>query len=403
MPAIIKKRLQVQSKPPRRGLDRSLAFVVGELSDDERRKLRGVVFAASSRVDAQRQFADLLAMAKQAVAENTVPEFLDALDQRACQSEWGPTFEAFAAQWEHVCVDGGALRESARASDKQILANHLRPYFGTLPLGDIDVRRVDAFKAHLRSKKHQYGTGLSAKTTNNVLSVLHRVMEKAIEYGHIERNPVTKKAWLKPETTPEESRAWWTPEEEQKAFAVLASWRESKPFWHIILTVQLQTGIRFSELRALRKEDLDLQAPGLWIRRAQARKEVTTPKNKRARFQVVPRALADELQRWMLRSEGQLLFPGLRGGPLPNNSLNRALTELAKEAGIRRITSHGLRHTAGTSYAAMGAGHRRIATLLGHADMASTERYTHAVPDGNAELVEQRWDLITRGRGRGNE
>lgn len=59
-----KKRLQVQPSPPRRGLDRSLAFVVGELSDAERRKLRGAVFAASSRIDAQRQFADFLAMAK---------------------------------------------------------------------------------------------------------------------------------------------------------------------------------------------------------------------------------------------------------------------------------------------------------------------------------------------------
>ena len=399
MARIIKKRLQLQPSPPRRGLDRWLAFVVGELSDDERRKLRGVVFPARSKVDAQRRFDELMAIAREAVATNTVPDFLDALDQRTRRTEWGPTFDAFSEDWERTCVDGAALRESSRKSDKQILCNHLRPYFGALPLGDIDVRRVDAFKAHLRSKRHQFGLGLSAKTVNNVLSVLHRILEKGIEYGHLERNPVTRRSWLKPETTPEESRPWWTPEEEAKAFAVLGSWRDSQPLFHIIITVQLLTGVRFSELRALRKEDLDLHAPGLWVRRAQARNEVTTPKNKRARFQVIPRALAHELQPWLLRSEGQLLFPGLRGGPLPNNTLNRALGRLAEQAGVRRITSHGLRHTAGTSYAAMGAGHRRIATLLGHADMASTERYTHAVPDGNAELVEARWEAL-RGAGR---
>ena len=394
MATIIRKRLQVQPNPPRRGLDRSLVFVVGELSEGERARLRGVVFPARSKVDAQRRFDELMTMAREAVETNTVLDFLDALDQRVRRPDNAPTFSAFSEEWERTCVDGAALRESSRKSDKQILANHLRPYFGKLTLGSIDVRRVDAFKAHLRGKKHQYGTGLGAKTVNNVLSVLHRVMEKATEYGHIEHNPVTKKAWLKPETTPEESRPWWTPDEAAKAFAVLGTWRDAQPLWHIILTVQLQPGIRFSELRALRKEDLDLQAPGLWIRRAQARREVTTPKNKRARFQVVPRALAVELQCWMLRSEGQVLFPGPRGGVLPNNTLNRALARLAHEAGIRRITSHGLRHTVGTSYAAMGAGNRQIASQLGHADMASTERYTHAVPDGRAELVEARWERM---------
>ena len=208
-------------------------------------------------------------------------------------------------------------------------------------------------------------------------------------------SPVTPKSWLKPETTPEDSRPWWTPDEEEKALAVLQKWRESDPLLHIVIAVLLVTGIRFSELRALLKEDLDLRAPGLWIRRSQARKKVSTPKNKKARFQPVPRALAEELRVWMLKTEGQLLFPGPRGGSLPNNTLNRALARLATEAGVRRVTSHGLRHTAGTSYAAMGAGNRRIASLLGHADMQSTERYTHPVADGIADLVEARWDRLT--------
>jgi hypothetical protein len=38
---------------------------------------------------------------------------------------------------------------------------------------------------------------------------------------------------------------------------------------------------------------------------------VSTPKNKRARFHVIPRALAEELQKFMLRTADQLLFPDL--------------------------------------------------------------------------------------------
>ena len=89
------------------------------------------------------------------------------------------------------------------------------------------------------------------------------------------------------------------------------------------LTTQILLGLRFSEVRALEKKDLDLQAPGIWIRRSQARKVVSTPKNKRARFQVIPRALAEELQKFMLRTEDQLLFPDPRGGVLSNKVLNK--------------------------------------------------------------------------------
>jgi hypothetical protein len=50
---------------------------------------------------------------------------------------------------------------------------------------------------------------------------------------------------------------------------------------------------------------------------------VSTPKNKRAIFQVIPRALADELRKFMLRTEDQLLFPDPRGGVPSNKVLNR--------------------------------------------------------------------------------
>jgi integrase len=52
-----------------------------------------------------------------------------------------------------------------------------------------------------------------------------------------------------------------------------------------------------------------------------------------------------------------------------------------------RITSHGARHTAGSSYAVMGVGQKVIATLLGHSDSATNERYTHVAQSATAALV----------------
>jgi integrase len=175
------------------------------------------------------------------------------------------------------------------------------------------------------------------------------MFEKAIEYNIIEKNPVTKRPWFRRDRTAEDSREWWTPDEEAKAMALLfGPWRERDLQAAVTLTTQILLGLRFSEVRALEKKDLDLQVPGIWIRRSQARKVVSTPKNKRARFHVIPRVLADELQKFMLRTEDQLLFPDPRGGVLANKVLNRWYRDLAQEAGVRHITSHGARHTAGS-------------------------------------------------------
>jgi integrase len=73
-----------------------------------------------------------------------------------------------------------------------------------------------------------------------------------------------------------------------------------------------------------------------------------------------------------------------------NKLLNSWYTKLAEEAGVRRIISHGARHTAGSTYAVMGARQKVIASLLGRVDTAATERYSHVVGGATAALVEAR-------------
>ncbi len=396
---LIRRRLQIQPKG-QPSVDRSIVFCVGELTEGERKKLRGVVVQARDKLDAAAMFRDLHRLAKEAADEGTIAQFLDALDQRhRTAADSGPTFSGFVDEWKATCVVG-AVRESTEESDLSILKLHLLPYFGKLHLRDIDARQVDRYKAAKRAQKHQYGTGYSAHTINNHLSVLHRICEKAVEYGHLDKNPVSKKAWLKRDTVPEDSENWWTPAEEARAVECLMTrWREREPLAFLALLTQVIVGVRFGELRALEKRDLDLQAPGLRISRAMARKKTNTPKNKKGRFHVIPRGLADELQRWMLRTEGQLLFPSEHGRPLPNNTLNRWYVRLCTEAGVRRISSHGARHTAGSSYAVMGASQKMIGGLLGHADTASTERYTHMHATAAAPVVEARWATLINGGG----
>ncbi|MDJ0766961.1 MAG: site-specific integrase [Myxococcota bacterium] len=373
-------------------MDRSIVFVSPDLKEGERRQLRGVVLEAENKQDARWKFHELHLAAKRAVASGETLEFLDALDRRvqAAQSD-SPMLKDFAEEWKENCVLGGGLTESTIESDLSILKNHLIPELGNLRLSEIDGRLIDRYKAKKRGQKHQYGKGYSAKTINNHLSVLHRIFEKAIEYGVAEKNPVTKRSWLKKEITPEENQNWWSPDEEIAAMRTLEVWKEIHPDLRLVILTQLITGMRFGEIRALEKRDLDLKTPGIWVRRSMARRTIGTPKNKKARFQVIPKGLADELRPWMLKIEGQLLFPGTKGGPLPNNTLNRAYRLLSDEAGIRPISSHGARHTSGSSYAYMGLGQKMIAALLGHTDVGTTARYTHVRVEATQPVVEARW------------
>jgi integrase len=221
-------------------------------------------------------------------------------------------------------------------------------------------------------------------------------MEKAIEYGYTDKNPVTRRAWARRDRTADNSVNWWSPQDESAAIAQLEGWRVTKPLERLAILTQLITGVRFSELRTLEKRDLDLNVPGIWVRRSMARKTVGTPKNKRARLQVIPRALAQELREWVLRTEGQLLFPSNDGKALSNKVLNRWYRELAATAGVHRITSHGARHSTGSSYAVMGVGQKMIAKLLGHANTGATERYTHVQVEQTKPLVEARWARLIR-------
>lgn len=85
-------------------------------------------------------------------------------------------------------------------------------------------------------------------------------------------------------------------------------------------------------------------------------------------------------------------------------SLSRSTRRGAREQGPQPLVprpchSHGARHTAGGSYAVMGAGQKVIGALLGHSDSASTERYTRVAQSATAALVQARWLRLGGGEG----
>ena len=138
-----------------------------------------------------------------------------------------------------------------------------------------------------------------------------------------------------------------------------------------ILELFYSSGLRLSELCALRWRDLDL-ADGLVTVLGKGSKQRSVPVGSHAR-----RALED----WRRESQGQPdapVFPGRGGATITPRAVQIRLQRLAQRQGLfKRVHPHLLRHSFASHVLESSGDLRGVQELLGHADIATTQIYTH--------------------------
>lgn len=147
-----------------------------------------------------------------------------------------------------------------------------------------------------------------------------------------------------------------------------------------LLEFAYATGARVSELVALKVQDV-LYEDGLARLFGKGSKERLVPVGRRALGAVA--LYAREIRPGLDHGKGRgILFLNARGAPLSRVGAWGIIKQMAKRAGMtKRVTPHTLRHTFATHLLEGGADLRAVQEMLGHADLATTQLYTHVDRD----------------------
>jgi len=212
-----------------------------------------------------------------------------------------------------------------------------------------------------------HASGLAASTLARRLSAVSSFFDAAVQAGLCDINVAAgirppKQAIRLPRTLPpEQTAALMQPTDSNSDVRDLA-----------LLAVMYGAGLRVSEVVGLNLDDVDVHQFELRVF-GKGRKERIVP---------LPEGAAQYLQSWLnerlAANEEQAVFLNNRNTRLSVRSVQRMLKDRALQTGVDvSVTPHRLRHSFATHLLAGGVDLRAIQELLGHASLATTERYTH--------------------------
>ena len=153
----------------------------------------------------------------------------------------------------------------------------------------------------------------------------------------------------------------------------------------LMLRLMLDTGLRLAEVMDLRWKDIDLNTGKLMVRQGKGHKDRTLWTGEDNLKQLHSWR---ERQKIAVGHATKLVFTTLKGGKLHPRYVQRMVKRYAAKAGIEKdITPHTLRHSFATDLYRETTNIRLTQKALGHANLSTTQIYTHIVDEEVEEAL----------------
>ena len=330
-------------------------------------------------------------------AERKLAELIHQADNGGLVRPAKETLGSFLSRW---------LKEYAKASlsprslerYEGVVRVKIIPSLGSIPLTQLKPEHLQKYYTAMLN------AGLSSGTIRYHHAVLHVALKTAVKWNLVSRNVAD--AVDPPRVRRVEMRTW--DEESINRFLLAA---KSTPYYALFYTA-IFTGMRRSEILALRWQDVDFILGQVYVHRSIHRLKdgsyvFTEPKSAKGRRTIAlpPSAILvlrnhyekEQATQAMMRialTDDALLFSNPDGKPLRPDTVSLAWRNLATRCGLPRIRLHDARHSHASLMLKQGVHPKIVQERLGHASIQITlDVYSHVSP-GLQQMAAAQFDEI---------
>jgi integrase len=274
----------------------------------------------------------------------------------------GRMFETVAEEWLEQVAELRGIRPTTYENYRSGTLQHLIPYFGAKPLGEITTSMIEVF---ISTKRKPGGStrnkdkALSRSSLRPLLVTLRMILQKAVKSGEIDTHPMAKLDRM-PRAVGENVDPFTTDE----LRAILGAAREVSLMAGAMFRLWAQTGMRAGELSGLQDGDFDRSRGTVTVQRTYSRGRIGPPKRGGARTVSMLHPVADPVADWrpgatpesrgiitelrrlpVSRMEPQAFVFGRNGRPLESMELHRLWRRVIVKARVRYRSPEQFRHT----------------------------------------------------------
>ena len=260
------------------------------------------------------------------------------------------------------------LFRSSIALEKSHYKNHIQPVFGH--------RKVTSIKSYEIQKlwTDKLETH-STSTINRMHTILNKIYKQFIKWEEIKHNPMNNVE--KPRVRYGKTEVW--SKEEVNRFLIHAKDFQS----YIVFYLAIHTGMRLGEVLALHWSDLDFDNQVIYVsesldRKIKKRGPLKTESSKRVVSMTDSQMNVLRKHKEIQDPKSEIVCSTSIGTYFNPSNIRRAMSSICKQAEIKKIRFHDLRHTHATLLIEAEVPAKAVQERLGHADVRITlERYTH--------------------------